>query len=111
MKTTKEFFERLATDEAFAKDVEETIEAKRKAGASNYYDTLIPIASERGYELSREELDAINAAQAAELSDDELGKVAGGTSCLTALTVSLFCSSCVGLTYTMVKIEEAIEDA
>ena len=110
MKTAKEFFENLATDEAFARDVEEAIDAKRKAGASNYYDTIIPVAAERGYEISKEELDAINNDQMAELSEDELGKVAGGTSCLTALTVTLFCSSCVGVTFSIVEIEKAIED-
>ena len=50
-------------------------------GAKSYYETIIPAAEERGYELSKEELDEIINAQETELSPEELGKVAGGTSC------------------------------
>ena len=81
MKTSKELFERLKTDEAFAKEFNEALVAKREAGAKSYYETFIPAAAERGYELSKEELDAVMNAQDSELSPEELGKVAGGTSC------------------------------
>ena len=83
MKTAKELFERLKTDEAFAKEFSEALTAKREAGAKNYYETIIPAAEERGYELSKEELDEILKAQDSELSAEELGKIAGGGSCVT----------------------------
>jgi hypothetical protein len=83
MKTAKELFEILKTDEAFAKEFSEALTAKREAGAKSYYETIIPAAEERGYELSKEELDEILKAQDSELSAEELGKVAGGGSCVT----------------------------
>ena len=44
MKAAEEFFERLRTDEAFAKEIAEALSAKREAGANSYYDTVIPAA-------------------------------------------------------------------
>lgn len=96
MKTSKEFFERIKTDEAFAKEIGEAVQAKRAAGAANYCETVIPVASEYGYEVSKEELDAIYEAQTAEMSEDELGKVAGGTSCFV-LTATLLASGIIGV--------------
>ena len=88
MKTSKEFFERLKADEAFAKEVGEKIAAKREAGATSYYETIIPVAAELGYEVKEEELDAISEAQSSELSEEELGKVSGGGSCLVLVTIA-----------------------
>ena len=45
MKTAKELFERLRTDEAFATEFTEALQSKRKAGAKNYYETMIPAAN------------------------------------------------------------------
>ncbi|MBR5088788.1 MAG: hypothetical protein IK093_05120 [Ruminiclostridium sp.] len=84
MKTSKELFERLRSDEAFAKDFSEVLTAKRENGANNCYEAIIPAAAGFGYELTKEELDEIINAQDSELSADELGKAAGGTSCLAA---------------------------
>lgn len=96
MKTSKEFFERLVNDEAFAAQVEEAIKAKREAGAANYYETIIPTANELGYEVSEEELDALNKQAELEMSEEELGKVSGGLSCL-ALTAALVISSIISV--------------
>lgn len=93
MKTAKEFFERLRNDEAFSKEVAAEIQAKRDAGAKSYYETFIPVAAEKGYQVSEEELDEIYEDMASTMSDEELGKVAGGTSCLTALTFVLTASA------------------
>ena len=73
MKTANELFERLKTDEAFAKDFTEALKARREAGAKSYYETVIPSAEKFG--------DEYIALQDTELSEEELGKVAGGTSC------------------------------
>lgn len=81
MKTSKEFWDRMANDEVFAKTVREEVAARREAGADNYYDTLIPVAADQGYELTKEELDEIMKTCTSELSEEELGKVSGGTSC------------------------------
>ena len=81
MKTANELFERLKTDEAFAKDFTEALKARREAGAKSYYETVIPSAEKFGYSISKEELDEYIALQDTELSEEELGKVAGGTSC------------------------------
>lgn len=78
MKTSKEFFERLQTDEDFAKEVGEKLKAKVEAGENDYKAIWIPLAAEYGYELTGEELDEMRAKS--ELSEEELGKVAGGSS-------------------------------
>ena len=84
MKSSKELYERLKTDEDFAKEFTEAVIAKKEAGAANYFETVIPAAADFGYEISEEEVQAIADAQSQELSEEELGKVAGGTSCLPA---------------------------
>lgn len=87
MGTTKELFDRLANDQEFARKFSESVNAKREAGASSYYETVIPTAAEFGYEVTEEELDEINEQSRAELTEEELGKVAGGTSCLPILVI------------------------
>ena len=89
MKTAKELFERLRTDEAFATEFTEALQSKRKAGAKNYYETMIPAANERGYELTAKDIDELINSHDSELSPEELGKVAGGTSACIPLTVVL----------------------
>ena len=84
MNTAKDFFDRLKTDEAFAKEVSEIILAKQKAGAADVYETVIPVAEEKGYQVTKEDLDKLMEEAPAELSEEELGKVAGGTGCLIA---------------------------
>ena len=82
MKTAKEFIQKLNSDEAFARQVNEAIQAKRDAGAKDYTEALIPVAAELGYEIKPEQVEALRAKQAETLSEEELGKAAGGTSCL-----------------------------
>ena len=83
MKTANELFERLKTDEAFAKEFAEALKSKREAGAKNQYETIIPTAKENGYSVSEEELDEFINSQDIDLSEEELGKVAGGVTCFT----------------------------
>ena len=42
MKTAKEFWEKLTSDEAFEKKVSAQVQAKMDAGAEDYTDALIP---------------------------------------------------------------------
>ena len=92
MKTSKEFFERLLSDEEFSNEVREKVEGKARNGETDYKAIWIPVANEYGYELSGEELSEIYESATAEISDEELGKVAGGSSPLCAgavMTVSI----------------------
>lgn len=79
MKTSREFFEKLQNDEAFAKEVTEKVKAKADAGDVDYKSVWIPIAEEYGYEVKEAELEEVYEKAAAEMSDEDLGKVAGGT--------------------------------
>ena len=77
MKTSKEFIERLQSDEEFAKEV--SLAFKEKYGEGEDYKAIIGIANDRGYELTEEEVDEMYE-NTAELTDEELQKVSGGTS-------------------------------
>ena len=81
MKTSKELIERLQADEAFAKEVEAAVKAKIEAGAKDRFDAFVSAAADFGYEVPREELEAI-AANSEQLSEEELGKLSGGTDVL-----------------------------
>ena len=107
MKTAKEFFERIQNDEAFAKEIAEACQAKRDAGATNYYETIIPVAEERGYEVTEENLDSIVENMSSELSEEELGKVAGGTSCIV---VFYMVGSLVSVTIATATVTKIIDE-
>lgn len=106
MKTAKEFFDRLRDDEAFAKDVAEAVQAKRDAGAKSYYETFIPVAESKGYSVSEKDLDAVFEERANDLTEDELGKVAGGTSCGVISSVILISTATIGISAISVKTTE-----
>lgn len=89
MKTAQEFLEKIKNDEAFAKQVAQGIQVKKDAGAKDYIEALIPTAAELGYEITGEQVEGMLAKQTEEISVEELGKTAGGTSCWPALTFSL----------------------
>ena len=104
IKTSKEFFERLEKDEEFAKEVDEALKSKRESGAKNYYETFIPVAEEKGYKVTAEDIDAVVEQASQELTEEELGKVAGGTSCLPATVCASFL---VGTVVTVVSFSVA----
>ena len=85
MLTFQDLLKRLKDDQEFTKKFNEAVTARREAGAESYYETIIPVAAELGYDVKPEELDSINDQVKNELSEEELGKVAGGTSCLTMI--------------------------
>lgn len=92
MKTTKDFIERLKTDEDFLKRIVQKSNDASASGEKDYKKIIIPIAAEEGYELSEEDLDSMYEEHSAELSEEELGKVAGGTSPLFVIA-SVFLST------------------
>ena len=79
MKNSKDFFDRIAGDEAFAQEIGKKVKTKIDAGETDYKKIWIPIAEEYGYEISPDELDEMIEDAKAELSDEELTRVAGGT--------------------------------
>ena len=89
MKTSKEFFEKLQSDEGFAQEIAEKVKAMAEAGEEDYKKVWIPVAAEYGYELTGEELDELYEKNIKELSDEELGKVSGGVSIFVVASISL----------------------
>lgn len=90
MKTVKELMERLNSDEAFVKEFSEEVNAKSKAGSGDAYEALISVAAEKGYEVKKSDL---NLQAKTGLSDDELGKVAGGTIVVSLASLSAVVSA------------------
>ena len=85
MKTAKEFIERLQSDEDFAGEYAQAVKAKQEAGINDIYDTVIPVAEGFGYEVTRKDIDEIQASLDEELTAEELGKVAGGSEIFTII--------------------------
>ena len=95
MKTSKEFFEKLKSDEKFAKEVAGKVQEKIDAGATDYKEAWIPIAEEYGYELTGEELDELYSQATVELSEEELGKVSGGWTPVVFITGAILLSGSI----------------
>ena len=87
IKTTKEFFEKLKTDEA---------------GMTDANDIWIRVAAEYRYELKADEMEDLYNSAAEMLSDEELGKVSGGTSliCIGTMYATYIVVSSI-ITYTI----------
>ena len=79
MKTFEEYLKRLQNDEEFAKEIGEAFKAKAEAGETDYNKMVIEIAAEKGYTITEEEIEAFSAEAKESLSEEELGKVAGGS--------------------------------
>ena len=90
MKTSKEFFEKLQSDEAFAQEIGTKVKEKFDAGETDYKSIWISVSAEYGYELTSEELEEWYEAATAELTDEELGNVAGGTTPTIGLGIFSF---------------------
>ena len=73
MKTAKEFIEKLQSNEDLAAQIRE-----KAAAAEDKFAAVSAAAKELGYEVSAEELKAIGT-ESEDISEEELGKVAGGT--------------------------------
>ena len=99
MKTAKEFIEKISSDEAFAKAVNEAIQAKKNAGAKDYTEALLPVAASLGYEITAEQVEEFLARQSEVISEEELGKAAGGTSCASLAAFFLGVGALGGAAY------------
>ena len=77
MKTAKEFIEKMQSDKDFTAQVKEKVKAAKDAGAEDTFAAISTVSKELGYEISPEQLKEIEN-QSEDVSDEELGKVAGG---------------------------------
>ena len=102
MKTSKEFLERLQNDESFAIAVNETAKKRLDAGEKDYKSLWKSIAEEHGYMFTDEELEERLKDLSGEMSDEELGKVAGGTTPILYVTsvLTVGASLVISVSYT-----------
>ena len=84
MKTAKEYIERMRSDKDFAAQMNEKVKALLAAGEKDVFAAVSKAARELGYEISPEQVKEINKPNE-DISEEELGKLAGGTSCTPAL--------------------------
>ena len=82
MKTAKEYIERMRSDKDFAAQMNEKTRALLDAGEKDAFAAVSRAAKELGYELSPEQVREINL-ENEDISEEELGKLAGGTARLT----------------------------
>ena len=80
MKTAKEYIERMQSDKDFAAQMQEKVKAAKDAGVEDLFSAISTGAKELGYEISPEQLKEIQN-QSEDVSEEELGKLAGGSSC------------------------------
>lgn len=106
MKDLKEFLEKLNSDAGFAEEVNAACQAKKEAGAEKVEDALMSVAKDLGYEFSAEELKGSMKESLSELSEEEMGKVSGGT----LDPVTLIAGTACFVTTVIMSIEWATSD-
>ena len=84
MKTAKEYIEKMQSDKEFAAQMSEKAKALLAAGEKDVFAAVSKAAKELGYEISPEQVMEINKS-GEDISEEELGKIAGGTSCIQIL--------------------------
>ena len=92
MKTAKEYVERMRGDKAFAAQMNEKVKALLDAGEKDAFSAVSKAAKELGYEISPEQVREINKPNE-DVSEEELGKLAGGTSCTAAIATAVMWAS------------------
>ncbi len=80
MKTAKEYIERMQTDKEFGAQMQQKILAAKQAGAEDLFAAASAAAKELGYDISPDQIRELGN-QSEDISDEELGKLAGGSSC------------------------------
>lgn len=103
---TKELIEKLNTDKDFAQEFGAKLQAKRDAGAGDAYEAFIPVAAEYGYDVKPGDIDDLQEKARAELSEEELGKVAGGTSCISMTLPVTLATILISVTVTADEIDK-----
>ena len=93
MKTLKDLIEAMG-DENFLNEFSEDVQKLSEEKKIESKDAFIAVAKEKGYEVSSEELDELVKQNSELISDEELGKVAGGAT--PAITAVLSIVSLVG---------------
>ena len=83
MKTAKEYIEKMRSDKDFAAQMSEKVKALQEAGEKDLFAAISKAAQELGYEISPAQVKDINQVSE-DISEEELGKLAGGAACLTA---------------------------
>ena len=78
MANEKEFLKKMMDDKAFDAQVRDAVKAKKDAGAKDYNEAIVSVAKELGYEVTAEELRAVRDEMSEDISEAELGMVAGG---------------------------------
>ncbi len=89
MKTFQEFLDRIKSDKEFADKITKILKEKKASSLDGNEDLLITIAAEFGYEVKKEELDESIKEYSSHLSEEELGKVSGGTWPLATIVVAV----------------------
>ena len=92
MKTAKEYIERMRSDKDFAAQMNEKVKALLDAGEKDAFAAVSKAAKELGYEISPEQVREINKPNE-DVSEEELGKLAGGTSCTAAIATAVMWAS------------------
>ena len=87
MKTAKEYIERMQNDKDFVAQMGEKIRAAQEAGEKDVFTAVSAAAKELGYDISPEQVKEISE-QSEDISEEELGKVAGGSTCTPAFIIS-----------------------
>lgn len=87
MKTAKEYIERMQNDKDFVAQMGEKVRAAQEAGEKDIFAAVSVAAKELGYDISPEQVKEISE-QSEDISEEELGKVAGGSSCSPAFLIS-----------------------
>ena len=98
MKTAKEYVERMRGDKAFAAQMNEKVKALLDAGEKDAFSAVSKAAKELGYEISPEQVREINKPNE-DVSEEELGKLAGGTSCIALTVVVSVTASCSSISF------------
>ena len=108
MKTAKEYIERMRSDKEFAAQMSEKVKALQEAGEKDVFGAVSKAAKELGYEISPEQVKEINKPNE-DISEEELGKLAGGTSCIpftVSVTVLASVASGIGASAIVTALED-----
>ena len=108
MKTLKDLMEDL-NEESFLKEFSEEVLKISEEKKIDPKDAFIALAEEKGYEIKPEDINELLEQNAELMSDEELGKVAGGAT-PTVLAVTFFCAVFGGTTaLTGYRLSQALD--